>query len=117
MSKTQGKLQPVTVFTLLLGSKILDLGTTYFGIKSGYASEANPITAYFLGIGGFLSLAIVSLLVMSCVGIMILFMQKWFNREGIPTIFTIRIVTYGFFIFNMIVVLNNCIIIYQSIFS
>lgn len=116
MFRTQEKLPYHTIFLLLLGSKILDLEVTYIGIKNGLAREANPISLYFMNVGGFPLLVVVSLLIMSATSVMIIYMQKKYDRDGFPTIFILNMFTYGCFLFNMLIVLNNCITIYYGIF-
>ena len=111
------KVPTYRIFLMLIGSKILDLETTYIALKKGYGYEANPITAYFLNMGGFPLMVIASVLIMVGVSLLFVFAQNFFDNVKTTPNFTrfIKTFIYICFAINMIVVINNCIIIYAAI--
>jgi hypothetical protein len=112
-----GKMPIYQIFLLLVGAKILDLITTYIGLKNGYGVESSPIASYFLNTYGFLVMSTISILVVLGDCLFFIYSQKFIEKKNVSSIFLkiINLSIYICFGINMLAVINNSVIILQNI--
>jgi hypothetical protein len=115
MPDTQSlKIPPIKILSLIFFTKMLDLVTTYFSMSRGFGYEANPVTAYFLNLGGFPLLICFSYTLITMV-VVVLILSQWFVDKYNGSLFMRKLVRFSIFAcigLNVIVVINNLLVIY-----
>jgi hypothetical protein len=116
MSETDSdqRIHPLYILFVLFATKALDIFTTYITLTRGYGYEANPISRYLLDIGGFNMIILVGIIVIgiACVGF--IWAQEVFESHVVPMSYKkgVRYFIYLCMATNILVVINNCYVIY-----
>ena len=116
MSTIEGnqKVDPKFIVFSLFATKAMDIFTTYIALSNGFGFEANPISAYFLKIGGYPMLIAVAVAVTTFACIGFLWVQEFLEDKNVHPHYKkfARYFIYLTIAINYAVILNNMYVIH-----